>query len=228
MQVFPKLMFWAWERPEDLRQLNVKQAGVAYLARTITVHGRGFRVAPRLQPLHVPAGTALMAVTRIEVARGEALDPDDRLVDGIVAAVLGDLPRSVAGVQIDFDAKVSERAFYRGLLVELRRRMAPGMPLSMTSLASWALFDDWMAGLPVDEAVPMCFDMGADGAAVRAHLDAGRDFLAPLARHAIGLRLDEARPKLPGSRWDRRRVYLFQHAPWTDRTLHQALQEFTP
>ncbi len=31
----PKIMLWAWERPDDLRALSPSEAGVAYLAGTI-------------------------------------------------------------------------------------------------------------------------------------------------------------------------------------------------
>ncbi len=226
MKVFPKLMLWAWERPEDLRSLPVDRVGVAYLAQTITLHGDRLTRDPRRQPLKVPEGVALMAVTRIEVARGEPLVPSNALRDLIITQLLNSLRPTLRGLQIDFDAKVSERSFYRELLIELRRRMDPGMPLSMTALASWALQDGWIEGLPVDEVVPMCFDMGGDTPAIKAHLAAGRDFRSPNARQAIGLRMEEPLPRLPGSWLDRRRVYLFQHAPWNDHTVRKAIQEF--
>lgn len=226
MKVFPKLMLWAWERPEDLRSLPVDRVGVAYLAQTITLHGDRLTRDPRRQPLKVPEGVALMAVTRIEVARGEPLVPSNALRDLVITQLLNNLRPTSRGLQIDFDAKVSERPFYRELLIELRRRMDPGMPLSMTALASWAFQGGWIEGLPVDEAVPMCFDMGGDTPAIKAHLAAGRNFRSPNARHAIGLRMEEPLPRLPGSWLDRRRVYLFRHTPWNDQTVRKAIQEF--
>jgi len=36
------------------------------------------------------------------------------------------------------------------------------LALSITALASWCSNDDWIARLPVDEAVPMLFPHGAD------------------------------------------------------------------
>ena len=36
---FPKVLLWAWQRPEDLRFLDPQRAGVAFLAATITLSG---------------------------------------------------------------------------------------------------------------------------------------------------------------------------------------------
>jgi len=53
-------------------------------------------------------------------------------------------------VQIDFDARRSQRRFYVRLLRDLRRRMPPSLPLSITALASWCAYDDWLSGLPIE------------------------------------------------------------------------------
>jgi hypothetical protein len=226
MKPFPKLMLWAWERPEDLRGLDPAKAGVAYLCQTLTIRADRLERAPRLQPLRVPESTVLMAVTRLEVARGEALVPASILRDQIVEAVLHELRPGVKGIQLDFDAKLSERPFYAETLKELRRRMDPSMPLSMTALASWALFDDWIRELPVDEAVPMCFDMGADAGLVHRRLAAHGDFRDPLARRGTGVGLQEPVPWIPGNIFSPRRVYVFSHLPWTGKTLHDALTRY--
>src|SRR5258708_1560376 len=63
---FPRIMVWAWERPEKLDFLDPNEAGVAFLARTIHVRGDVVTARPRMQPLVVKPGTALMAVVRIE------------------------------------------------------------------------------------------------------------------------------------------------------------------
>ncbi len=53
---FPKIMLWAWERPEDLNFVDPRQSGVAFLARTLALRGEQVVVRPRLQPLKVPPG----------------------------------------------------------------------------------------------------------------------------------------------------------------------------
>ena len=64
--VSPRVVLWAWERPEILNFIDPREVGVAFLARTIVLRGQGVVVRPRLQPLGVPPGTALTAVVRIE------------------------------------------------------------------------------------------------------------------------------------------------------------------
>jgi hypothetical protein len=217
-------MLWAWERPEDLSSLDPRQAGVAYLAWTFTLRGPAVAASPRRQPLKLAPGTALMAVARIEVDHHLPFRAGPAQREQVVTAILDRLRPEVRGLQIDFDARESERPFYRALLEELRGRMAPAMPLSMTALASWALFDGWIRDLPVDEAVPMCFDMGADTLAVRARIEGGADFPVALARRATGVCLQEPLPRLPGHPWDRRRLYVFSHAPWGRATVARAME----
>jgi len=59
---------------------------------------------------------------------------------------------AVAALQIDFDARRSQRAFYAAILRDLRRRMPPDLPLSIAALASWCSSDDWLGSLPINEA----------------------------------------------------------------------------
>lgn len=205
----PLRVLWAWERPEDLRSVDPRTTGVAFLAQTLELRGDAIRLRPRMQPLHVPDTGQLVAVTRIETHSSKlTAQQRARAVDAIAATAK--LPR-VAAVQIDFDAVASERDFYRDLLKDLRLRLPAGMPLSITALASWCYYDDWIAGLPVDEAVPMLFRLGIDEREIRTRLAANEDFHEPLCRTSYGLSIDEPWPALqPG-----RRIYVFSPAPWT-------------
>ena len=124
-------------------------------------------------------------------------------------------------MQIDFDARESERDFYKDLLTELRRQLPSEMPLSITALASWCLYDNWIDGLPVDEAVPMLFRMGADAERVRASLEAGGNFRSPLAQQSLGISTDEPLPRLPS----RRRVYIFSERAWTKEAADGIIRE---
>ncbi|MGE5303697.1 MAG: hypothetical protein ACM3TN_10245, partial [Alphaproteobacteria bacterium] len=63
---FPRTILWAWERPENLSFIDPTQTGVAFLARTLYLRDSEIVVRPRLQPLRMPSGTAVMAVVRIE------------------------------------------------------------------------------------------------------------------------------------------------------------------
>lgn len=211
----PRLMLWAWERPTDLRALDT-DTGVAFLAQTLIVRNGAVAVVPRRNPLRVSAHTPLVAVTRIESGDAGALAP--AMATTMAAAIAGtmSLPR-VRGVQIDFDAAESERPFYRTLVQQLRQAVGPGVPLSITALASWCAQDRWMSGLPVDEAVPMLFRMGPLHAPY-AGLARSPAAAAAECRGALGTSLDEPLHVRAAGR----RVYVFNASPWTAASLTRA------
>src|SRR6266540_9269 len=136
----PQIMLWAWERPEDLNFIDPREVGVAFLAGTFYLRGEKVVVRPRLQPLRVPDGTALMAVFRLETDQVEppqlSADQQRQAVSAIIK-----LTRhlKITALQIDFDAKASERTFYRNLLYDVRRQFPAPFGLSMTALASWCI-----------------------------------------------------------------------------------------
>jgi len=207
---FPRVMVWAWERPEKLDFLNPREVGVAFLARTVNVRGDRVTVHPRMQPLVVAPGTALMAVVRIE-----AQDPQPAVRVEVEHAILDATElHGVRALQIDFDAKASEREFYRGVLQDLRRVLPASMPLSMTALASWCESDSWIANLPVNEAVPMLFRMGVEP------YD-GREFRAGVCRSSVGISTDEPLPSVPPGR----RIYIFHPHSWSRSELRAAVHE---
>src|SRR6185369_4407400 len=61
----PDTVVWAWERPENLKFIDPRRIGVAYLAKTISLSGQNVITRPRLQPLELPADTKIIAVVRI-------------------------------------------------------------------------------------------------------------------------------------------------------------------
>jgi Protein of unknown function (DUF3142) len=218
----PRVILWAWERPEDLRFINPQEIGVAFLAETITLRGDRALIRPRLQPLAFAPGTRRIAVVRVETdSRARPLfstEQRDRIVVELTKLAGGE---NVAAVQIDFDALASERTFYRALLVDLRERLPAATRLSITALASWCLGDNWIADLPIDEAVPMLFRMGADDENIRMRLEVGGDFSAPIARHSVGISTDEPLPALPSIG----RVYVFSPRPWSAASVGQIIRE---
>ena len=217
---FPKLMLWAWERPEDLTFVEPQTVGVAFLAGTLYLRGDDVTLRPRLQPLRVPAGTVLVAVVRVE--NDPAMQPtlsSKQRVKAVEEITRLTAPLDPQGVQIDFDAIVSQRSFYRELLTSLRRAIPSTTQVSMTALASWCIGDPWIADLPVDEAVPMLFGMGVDDRTVRAHLRGNRDFAAAVCRESVGVSTDEAPPAIPPGR----RTYVFHRGQWTPEAVIQAL-----
>src|SRR5260370_27588787 len=105
------------------------------LFRSIHLRDGGARAVPRFQPLQLPPGAFRMAVIRIETS-SPTLSTTQRkeAVDIIVDAVRTTRPDAL---QVDFDARVSERPFYAALLRELRAKLPHGFFLAITPLVSW-------------------------------------------------------------------------------------------
>lgn len=210
----PGKILWAWERPEDLRFLDVNEFGVAFLAQTLTLRNDEVVVEPRRQSLQIAPQTYLIAVTRIETDKKSAnranLSEDQR--EKVVVSIKKtlELP-NVKAVQVDFDATVSEKFFYRNVIVELKKHLPENTPLTMTALASWCIGDAWFGDFPVDEAVPMAFEMGADDEAIRKFLIDGRDWREPLCRGSYGIAVDEPlKVKFKANR----RFFYFKSKAW--------------
>ncbi|ASF46034.1 hypothetical protein CEK71_08040 [Methylovulum psychrotolerans] len=219
MDGFPAIILWAWERAEDLRFLPSERFGVAFLAQTLRLQEDTLLVNPRRQALKVSPTTRLIAVTRIETHKKShqraALSAAQR--EAIIQRVLQTAAlKNISAVQIDFDAKVSEREFYRQFLITLRSRLAADIALSITALASFCLGDGWINGLPVDEAVPMIFRMGIDAKKVQHFLAEGNDFSVPLCQQSYGIATDEAEPPQHFVKLRQRRLYVFKgrHDGW--------------
>jgi hypothetical protein len=204
----PDFMLWAWETPEDLRALDVSRGGVAYLERELLL-GKVQEVRPRHQRLLLPSNVFLMPVVRIETT------PDYRWRDANIPAVAEQIVEAAKepnarALQIDFDARASERPYYSALLREVRRQLGPGVVLSITALASWCGPGSWLHGLPIDEAVPMFFRMGGP-AAVRGTLPRSLSSIEePLCTGSVGVATDERWPTVDG----RQRVYVFRVGSW--------------
>jgi hypothetical protein len=214
MNQLPPVILWAWERPEDLEFLNTERYGVAFLAQTLILENESVVFRPRRQPLKVSPQTKLIAVTRIESVKttGKRADLSDQQKDELVKLVLKTLELdNISAIQIDFDAANSERQFYTSLLKDLRGKLPERIPLSMTALASFCIGDRWLEDLPVDEAVPMIFRMGADDKAIKNSLAAGNDFREPLCRHSYGIAIDEP---LDMKMDPTRRLYVFANHSW--------------
>jgi len=227
----PIVVLWAWERPEDLRFANPRDVGVAFLAQTIFISDRaipaGLSVRARLQPLRFAEGAQLIAVTRIEARDATFVNATIRQerVSAIALAIANTAGiTDVAAVQVDFDAVESQREFYRELLEELRTQLPEGMPISITALASWCSEDDWLKALPVDEAVPMLFRMGADGQNIRRQILNGEEFRARACRGSLGVSTNEKFLDLRRVDRSRRRVYLFDPRPWNAAAFQEALR----
>ena len=214
MKLLPRTTLWAWERPEDLRTINPATTAIAFLDQTILIGPAGatpnLLSQPRRQPLAYPSAAARIAVVRIQVAPGLIPTPAQQQQTVSLLLQSAQLP-GIAALQVDFDATRSQRLFYAALLADLRRQMPPGLPLSITALASWCSYDDWIAALPVDEAVPMLFRMEPDRRRVPAD-SPWFQIREPLCQGSLGLSTHEPWPAALAAR----RVYIFADRGWRE------------
>jgi len=217
----PRKILWAWERPEDLRFLNFDEFAVAFLAQTLLLKNDEVIFQPRRQSLQIPPNIYLIAVTRIETDRKNSNAPvfsveQEEKVVSLIEKTL-ELP-NVKAVQIDFDALVSERDFYRNFIGKLKKRLPENTSLTMTALASWCVGDAWFSDFPVDEAVPMAFEMGADDKLIRKFLSDGKDWREPLCRKSYGIAVDEP---LETTFQPNRRFFYFKSKAWEKSDLEK-------
>jgi hypothetical protein len=219
----PMRVLWAWQRAEDLRCIDPNEFGVAYMACRVLLSGDHVSIDWRKQPLHVPEETFVEATIRVDVEHRHpcALNAQQRNAIVWVLRTVAN-SRRVKQVQIDFDALLTERGFYREVIREARNKLPPDMPLSITSLASWCIFDDWTSDLPIDESVPMMFSLGPERQKVLNYFGSRRDFRVPRCKHAMGLSLEEPDINalmipLVQQRTMPCRVYVFTKTAWTKK-----------
>jgi hypothetical protein len=223
----PPLMLWAWDRDDDLRMIDPRDTGVAWLAATVTLRGETATVVPQHNPLALPAGASRVAVVHVESDRAEPPDLSatqlQRFVE-VLAAVAAEVPHQV--LQVDYEAPVSQRTFFIDAIAALRRRLPPGA-LSVTALASWCLNESWTSALATDEVVPMLFRMGYDGRRAQARFAAGGDFRDRACRSSLGIATDELPTALPSGR----RIYVFNPHRWSEetyRTVRTRIRQWSP
>jgi hypothetical protein len=214
----PRLVLWAWERPEDLRFIARDDVAVAFLASTVHLDEGAARVERRRQPLRVAPGAHLVAVVRVDARRRVEVHTDAQR-----ASVVGELSRvaslpGVEEVQVDFDAGRTQRDFYVGVVEGSRAALPARVRLSVTALASWCLHGSWLDALPVDEVVPMLFTMGPDADGVWRTLRSEGDFPSERCRSSVGISMQEEPRWLPAGR----RLYAFNARPWDQTALDHA------
>lgn len=216
----PPKILWAWERPEDLRFADANEFGVAFLAQTLLLRNGEVMTQTRRQSLQIAPDAYLIAVTRIETDKKSnrpELSAEQKEKAVFLIKNTLELP-NVKAVQIDFDALVSERDFYRGVVSELKKQLPENTPLTMTALASWCVGDAWFSDFPVDEAVPMAFDMGADDQPIRNFLANNNDWREPLCRQSYGIAADEP---LKVNFRPNRRFFYFKSKAWQKSDLEK-------
>lgn len=213
MMQLPQKTLWVWERPEDLGGIDTSSTAIAWLDRTIQIGDR-LTHSPRRQSVIYPDSVRRIAVVRIEVQAGTDLSGEhgrDLVTEAVDQIMDSARKPGIAALQIDFDATRSQRSFYTELLRQLRSRTPKELPLSITALASWCSYDDWIGNLPVDEAVPMYFRMEPDRRMAPQDRPEYR-IREPLCMGSVGISTRELWPSNMG----RKRIYIFADRGWRE------------
>jgi hypothetical protein len=238
----PRIVLWSWYADDDLRFLKDSEIGVAYLGLTVEFQGRQVIANPRAVPLQLSPATWRMPVVRLQFRedvpklRPVFGDAQRERAARMIAEVV-EITESRA-VQIDFDAPASAQPFYRKLLADVRSRLGPDVFLSMTALASWCDSErSWLAGVAVDEIVPMTFRLGAATPGVVAALQRGGRFAFPGCGQSIGIELGGERivvmnpvvPRIDVRPRKEQRAYFFPlMTAWSPELVRSAKETFLP
>jgi len=203
-------LLWMWDRPQLFSSLP-EGTGIAYLHATVRLSGAQSRTTWRQWPLRIAPGVTVVPLVHVALDNLAPSPLDDAQQQAIAAALAHAAAHSRSGwVQLDFEARRSQREAYVALLQRLQPMRERGVRLSATALASWCMDDAWLPAGLLDEIVPMYFRMGVDAAPIRRRLQATGAATVPACRDAAGLLLGEPSPALSGVK----RRYVFHTGAW--------------
>lgn len=211
----PVVYLWAWNRSEDLTGLP-SSYGVASMQALVELSGATARVKPRSQPLSLKKDTPYLPVVHVDAFPAWQPELNAAQHEALVNTVVKVAHQGGRqAVQIDFEARPSQRLFYREVLVDVRRRL-PGYFLSITALSSWCLGDAWLGNAPVDEVVAMAFRMGHQASRYRQQIGSSHRWSASECT-STGISTDEPLTGWPASK----RVFVFSPKRWDGQALAQ-------
>jgi hypothetical protein len=204
----PSLILWSWQRKDDLSFLKAKTP-VAALIGTIYMNAQGFKIDPRTNPLSLSPHASILPVVRLEI------DPQIPLGKKSLMSLVSAIsslahPEKYGALQIDFDAKKSQRAFYKNLLSSLKKTH-PHLKLSITALASWCVGDPWVDMLPIDYAVPMVFNLAEEREFIYKYLRHHKNWKAQKCKGYIGMNQKDLW-ELPPMPWY---IFIFNDKAWS-------------
>ena len=204
---------WLWK---DASIPAFSRVAVAVVDRHVWLAGDKVLVRPGARPRALARATAVIPVVHVEI---DPLRPPAslRAAEPVVLDAMRSAARaSTSGwVQLDLEARPSQRPDYRELVQKIRTALPHEVKLSVTALAWWCRSGAWLDGLAADEVVPMFFRMGRDKAALRGIVARQPGALHPLCRAgSAGFSRQEAFPQEVAARY--RRTYWFDETAWKD------------
>jgi hypothetical protein len=215
----PGEMWWYWDRPAAQLPLPAPGVGAAVVTTHVVLSGESFARQPRRSALHLPDGVATIPVIHVEVDPARPFAGNAGQIDALRDAVVDVARRGgpSAWVQLDFEARKSQREFWRSAVQAIRSALPTGVKFSVTALASWCYGDRWLGDVPVDEVVPMYFRLGRTRPDYVLRSAVGVS--EPRCAQAYGIADDE--PPWPVVFSGRRYVFLGRHARRTSHNLNQ-------
>jgi hypothetical protein len=202
---------WLWDEAQ-LPAWSAQEAAI--LQRHILLTGDTALSRPRMRWPAIPATTLVTPVLHVEVS---TVNPPVNLENSramIIGALLDAAAASTSGwVQLDMEAKPSQRVFYRSLVRQARSALPSHIRLSVTALAWWCRSTAWLDDLAADEVVPMFFRMGRDGGTMRTLLEQSPSTLHARCRAgSVGFSPQEAFAPEVAARY--RKIYWFDLHAW--------------
>jgi hypothetical protein len=204
---------WLWK---DAAVPAFSRRAVAVVDRHVWLAGDKVLVRPGARPRALPAATQVIPVVHVDI---DPLDPPAGLRQAaprILDAMRSAGRASTSGwVQLDLEARPSQRVDYRDLVRAIRATLPRTLKLSVTALAWWCRSPPWLDNLAADEVVPMFFRMGRDHAALRGIVASQPAVLHPSCRAgSAGFSRQEAFPRNVTTRYQR--AYWFDETAWKD------------
>jgi hypothetical protein len=207
----PAAVLWIWNQPPAALSAH---GTVAIVDRHIWLTGDKVLLRPGARPRNLPPNVRVTPVVHVEL---DPLHPPaslDKARPGILAAMNAAASANTSGwVQLDLEARPSQRADYLALVREIRTALPQRVKLSVTALAWWCGSRAWLDNLAADEVVPMFFRMGRDNLPLRAIVERHPERLHPRCRgDSAGFSLQEPFPAPVTARY--RQTYWFDEQGW--------------
>lgn len=157
----PEEFWWYWDRPAAYLPMPPTGIGAAVVVMHVYLSGDSFALQPRRSALRLPDGVVTVPVIHVEVDPARPFIGNAAQRDALRDTVIDATRRgSTALIQLDFEARRSQREFWRASVQAIKAALPNGVRLSVTALASWCYGDRWVGDTPVDEIVPMYFRLG--------------------------------------------------------------------
>jgi len=209
----PTRVAWLWD---NAAVPSWSDTEVAVVLQHIHLRGDEVLIRPRMRAPTLPPTARVTPVLHVEISSLRPPRNIEQRRDDIILAMQRAAQLSTSGwVQLDMEARPSQREFYVVLVRDIRAALPKDVSLSVTALAWWCRSDRWVNELAADEVVPMFFRMGRDSAALRKLIATEPQRLSPrCARGAAGFSSQEPFDVVTVERY--RRTYWFDNRRWRE------------